>query len=458
MIETIRTALRGNEVDLTKLDIRRGLILLSIPMILEMMMEGVFAIVDVYFVGKLGNAAVSAIGLTEALIMIIYSVALGLATAASAFVARRIGEGNHERAAHVIMQSVILTVLVSLIVAVPCVLWAEELLTLMGATNDILQVGTGYFRIMFASNIVILFLFLFNGVFRSSGNPAYAMRVLWIANGINIVLDPLLIFGLGPIPAFGLEGAAWATVVGRSAGVFIQLHYLLKKQEVIPVHAIRYKRDLALIKSLAVKSAEATGQYLIETISWVFLMRVAAIFGKSALAAYTIVFRVIGFSILPIWGMAMAAATMVGQYLGMERVDSARKSVILASIYNFVYLLIISILYFLSAHHLISLFTTDMEVIRIGASGIKILCVGYLAFGIGMVMQQAFNGAGDTLTPAWLSAICYILIQIPLAYLLAVHWNMQLDGVYWSITIAHGVLALLFIWLFKRDVWVKAKI
>jgi len=458
MIETIRTALRTQEVDLTQTTIKRGLILLSIPMILEMVMEGLFAVADVYFVGKLGNAAVTAIGLTESLIMIIYSVALGVATATSAFVARRIGEGHKFKAGQVIMQAVVLAAGLSIIVAIPCWIFAEDILRMMGATQDVLDIGVSYFRILFATNIVILLLFIFNGVFRSAGNPAYAMRVLWIANGINIVLDPVLIFGLGPIPAFGLAGAAWATVIGRSIGIAIQLYILFKKQQVIPAASITLVRDFKLLKTLLIKSAGATGQYLIETISWVFLIRVVSIFGKQSVAAYTIVFRIIVFSILPIWGIAMATATMVGQYLGMQRVPSARQSVILASIFNLSYLLLMSIAYFIFARYLMSLFTQDEEVIRIGAAGIKILCVGYLAFGVGMVMQQAFNGAGDTITPTWLSAICYIVIQIPLAYFLAVHLDMKTTGVYWSITISHTILAFLFIYLFQKNVWVKAKI
>ena len=458
MLEMIRTALKSEEVNLRDIPIRRGLILLSIPMILEMVMEGLFAVVDVYFVGKLGNAAVTAIGLTESLIMIVYSVALGVATATSAFVARRVGEGNHARAGNVIMQAVLLTAIVSVLIAIPCWIWASEILSLMGASQDVLDVGLPYFRILFGSNIIILLLFVFNGVFRSAGNPSYAMRVLWIANGLNIVLDPLLIFGLGPIPAFGLEGAAWATVIGRSIGVLIQLHYLFKRQRVIPPKSIVYLSDPPLMKKLIIKSTGAAGQYLIETISWVFLIRVVSIFGKQAVAAYTIVFRIIVFSILPIWGIAMATATMVGQYLGMDRIPSARKSVLLASLYNFIYLLIMSIVYFLLATHLMEFFTRDDTVVDIGASGIKILCVGYLAFGVGMVMQQAFNGAGDTITPTWLSAICYLALQIPLAYYMAVYLKMEAKGVYWSITISHAVLALLFVWLFKRDVWVKAKI
>ncbi len=458
MIETIRTALKGNEVDLTEITIRRGLILLSIPMILEMLMEGLFAVADVYFVSKLGNAAVTAIGLTESLIMIIYSVALGIATAASAFIARRVGEGNHHKAGNVIMQSVLLTAVLSVIIALPCFFYAEDILRLMGAGPDVLEIGVGYFQTLFATNIVILLLFLYNGIFRSSGNPAYAMRVLWIANGLNIILDPILIFGLGPIPAFGLEGAAWATVIGRSIGVMIQLYYLYKKQKVIPTASIHYKKNPELMRNLILKSAGAAGQYLIETISWVFLIRVVSIFGKQAVAAYTIVFRIIVFSILPVWGIAMATATMVGQYLGMRRISSAKQSVVLASIMNFLYLLVISIIYFFLAKKLMGIFTEDFEVIKGGARGIKILCVGYLAFGIAMVMQQAFNGAGDTYTPTWLSAISYIVFQIPLAYLLAVSWNMGGDGVYWSITISHGIQALLFIWLFRKEVWLKAKI
>lgn len=458
MLDTIKQALRGNEIDLSEMTIKRGLVLLSIPMILEMMMEGLFAIVDVYFVAKLGNAAVTAIGLTESLIMMIYSLGLGIATAASAFIARRVGEGNHARAGNVIMQSVLLSVFVSLLIALPCFVFADDILRLMGGGPDVLEVGVGYFRILFGSNIIILFLFLFNGIFRSSGNPAYAMRVLWIANGLNIILDPLLIFGLGPIPGFGLEGAAWATVIGRSIGVTIQLYYLFKKQKVIPTHSIVYKNDPPLLKKLVIKSAGAAGQYLIETVSWVFLVRVVAIFGKPAVAAYTIVFRVIVFSILPVWGIAMATATMVGQYLGMKRILSAKKSVVYASIANFIYLLIISIIYFLLARQLMSIFTTDEIVNVAGARGIKILCVGYLAFGVAMVMQQAFNGAGDTITPTWLSAICYLLIQIPLAYVLAVPLKLDADGAYWSITISHIIQALIFIWLFRKEIWLRAKI
>lgn len=458
MIDTILKSLKSNEVDLSKIDLKQGLILLSIPMILEMVMEGLFAVVDVYFVGKLGNAAVTAIGLTESLLMIIYSLGLGIATATSAFIARRIGEKHAHQAGNVVMQSVILVALTSLVIAIPCWIYAGEILTLMGATQDVLAVGLPYFRVLFAGNLVILLLFLFNGIFRSSSNPAYAMRVLWISNGLNIILDPILIFGLGPIPAFGLEGAAWATCIGRTIGVLIQVYYLMKRQKVIPVASIRYQHDPKMFRLLVYKSAGAAGQYLIETISWVFLIRVVSVFGKSAVAAYTIVFRVIVFSILPIWGIAMAAATMVGQYLGMEKVAYARKSVFLASVVNFLYLAAISVLYFILANEIMSIFTQDPDVVALGSRGIKVLCVGYVSFGIAMVLQQAYNGAGDTITPTWLSAICFILVQIPLAYTLSVVLEMGPMGAYWSITISHSLMALLFIILFRRGTWAKAKI
>jgi putative MATE family efflux protein len=458
LIKTFVEALTTPNVDLQNETIKRGLLLLSVPMILEMIMEALFAIVDVYFVGKIGDAAISVVGLTESIIMIVYSVGVGFSTAAAAFVARRIGEGDNERAGSIIAQAVLLILITGITMGGLGFIFAEDILRLMGADESVVEIGVPYARLLLSTNVIILFLFLFNGIFRGIGNPQSSMKVLWLANGLNIVLDPILIFGLGPIPAFGLTGAALATVIGRSVGIIYQLYLLFWKQTLIPSSSIRFSWNPSVLWLLMKKSAGVTGQYLIESASWIFLIRIIAIFGKQSIAAYTIVFRVIVFSILPTWGIAMATATMVGQYLGMDRPKHAKKASWYAAFANTFYLIFISIIFFILAPIVVGLFSESTEVVEEASKGLKILCAGYIPFGIAMVMSQAFNGAGDTWTPTWINVIGYWGLQIPLGYIMAVGLGMNADGVYWAIAISHGIIAILFVYLFNRGSWIHAKI
>jgi len=446
-------ALDGKEKDFVSGSINRAIVLLSIPMILEMAMESLFAVVDAFFVAKISVQAVAAVGMTESVITIIYSLAIGLSTAAAAMVSRRIGEGKPAKAAVAAMQAIYIATAISVIVGIFGLVYAEDVLRWLGGDDDMIRNCVGYTRIAFGSNIAIMLLFLLNGVFRGAGDAAIAMRSLWLANGINIILDPILIFGFGPIPAFGIEGAAIATAIGRSVGVLYQLNILWKGTSIIHLTKEHlYFHWKTTVKLLKIAYTGAL-QFLIASASWIFLMRIIARFGDDAVAGYTISIRLLVFTILPSWGIANAAATLVGQNLGAKQPDRAEISVWRAAFYNMLFLAAVSVIYFFTAEYLIRIFDDTPAVVEAGVLSLRIICAGYVFFAYGMVISQSLNGAGDTRTPTIINLICFWAMEIPLGYFLAITLDWQLAGVCWAIAISETMAAVLCIWVFRRGKW-----
>ena len=451
-------AINGKEKNFTSGSINRALVYLSIPMILEMIMESLFALVDTIFVSKVSTEAVATVGLTEAVITLVYSIGIGLSMAATAMVARRIGEGNQEGASRAAAQSIILAVGVAVVIGILGVIYAEDILALMGADENVIAIGAGYTRILMGSNIVIMLLFLLNGIFRGAGDASLAMQSLWVANILNICLDPIFIFGLGPIPAMGVQGAAIATTIGRSIGVLFQLYLLFSGKSIVQIKREHFQFDLSIIKRLINVAATGTGQFLIASASWIFLMRIISRFGSEAVAGYTISIRLIIFTIMPSWGMANAAATLVGQNLGANQPERAEASAWKAAHYNMIFLLAVSIIYIIAAPWILPFFDPNPAVISAGIISLRIICIGYVFFAYGMVIGQAFNGAGDTRTPTLMNFICFWLLQIPLGYLLAVSLGFGLVGVCAAIGISETVLAIMSILLFRQGKWKSTKI
>lgn len=454
----LRIALRGSETNFTTGSIRRAIFLLSVPMVLEMVMESLFAVVDIFFVGRVGVHAVATVGLTESVLTIIYSVAIGLSMAATATVARRVGENRPELAADAAFQAIAIAVGFSLIIALVGGFFARDILRLMGGEPALVEEGVGYTRLMFASNISIMLLFLVNGIFRGAGNASLAMRSLWIANGLNILLDPVFIFGWGPVPAYGVTGAAIATTIGRSVGVIYQLYHLFGGRALVRVgYANLVLRTNTLLRLLKIASG-SMGQFLVESASWIFLVRIIAVFGSEALAGYTIAVRIIIFSILPSWGLSNAAATLVGQNLGAGHPLRAEQSVWQTAFYNLLFLLVLSVVFYAAAYPMVRLFSDDAAVIEHGAEALRIICVGYAFVSYGMVVGQSFNGAGDTRTPLLINLGCYWALQIPLAYLLAVPLGWGPTGVYVAIAVTFSASAVASVVLFRRGKWKTVRV
>lgn len=454
IIRLLKEALSGEERDYTQVHLNKAIVLLAIPMVLEMVMEALFAIVDIYFVSKVSVEAVDAVGLTEGVITIVYSAAMGLSMAATAMIARRIGEKQPEEAARSAVQAIWLAMVVGVVLGVLGFVFAEDVLRLMGASEAVIEEGLNYTRIMFGSNVVIIFLFLFNGIFRGAGDAVIAMRSLWIANGINILLDPVLIFGWGPFPELGVTGAAIATLTGRSIGVAYQLYHLLGKRGGI-VHLTKkhLSLDWDIIRRLGKVGATGAGQMIIPSVSWIFLMRIIAFSGEEALAGYIIAIRVIVFTILPSWGLANAAATLVGQNLGAKLPERAETAAWRAGFINMIFLLFVSVVFFTFSEAVIGIFHQDPGVIRAGVMSLRIICLGYIFFAYGMVISQAFNGAGDTRTPTLINLFCFWLLEIPLGYVLGISFDLGLAGVCWAIAISETVLAIIAIAIFRRGKW-----
>ncbi|MEM8965582.1 MAG: MATE family efflux transporter [Bacteroidota bacterium] len=454
----LRIALSGSETNFTSGSIRRAIFLLSVPMILEMVMESLFAVVDIFFVGKVSTTAVATVGLTESVLTIIYSVAIGLSMATTALVARRVGEKNHHKAGDAAFQAIALAVIISLVIGVAGAVFARDILRLMGGEPQLVEDGFLYTRIMFLSNTSIMLLFLINGIFRGAGNASLAMKSLWLANGLNIVLDPIFIFGLGPIPEFGVAGAAIATTTGRTVGVLFQLYHLLNGKTIVKIGwdnvVVRAKTLLNLLKL----ASEGISQFLVESASWIFLVRIISLFGSEALAGYTIAIRIIIFSILPSWGLSNAAATLVGQNLGADQPLRAEKSVWKTAYYNFLFLTVLSLIFYFGAYQFVGIFSDEPEVIQTGVESLRIICLGYVFLSYGMVLAQSFNGAGDTRTPLLINVGCYWLVQIPLAYGMAVWLNMGPQGVYIAIAIAFSLAAVVSVILFQRGNWKLVKV
>ena len=439
--------------DYTSGSIRKAIFLLSIPMIAEMIMESLFAIIDIYFVSKVSVNAMATIGLTESVITLLYAVAIGLSMAATALVARRVGEKKPEKASIAGTQAIILGTLVALIAGAIGFIFPREILGLMGAEEDLINEGFGYTQILIGGNITIMLLFLINAIFRGAGDATIAMRSLWLANILNIILDPIFIFGLGPIPAFGVEGAAIATTIGRGTAVIYQFYILQSGKSLIKINLSAMRLKLNVMLNLIKVSLGGIGQFLIGTSSWVFLMRIVSEFGNDVLAGYTLAIRIIMFTILPAWGMSNAAATLVGQNLGAQKPDRAEKSVWKTAKYNVIFMLLVSVIYIAFADYLVAIFTDDPNVIHYAALSLRLVSSGYIFYGYGMVMTQAFNGAGDTKTPTFINLVSFWIFQLPLAYFMAIHFEFGPSAVFISVAAAESLLAVMAIVIFRKGKW-----
>ena len=449
----LRDALRGTDADYTRIPLRRAVFLLAVPMVLELVLESTFAVVDIFFVAKLGPSAVATVGLTESYLFLLYSIAMGLAMGITALVARRVGEGEREAASVTAAQALWVAVLASVPFAVAGIAWARELLALMGADAWTLEHGVGYMQWMLGGNVVILLLFVINAIFRGAGDAAIAMRVLWVANGLNILLDPLLIFGWGPVPAFGVEGAAIATNIGRGVGVLLQLWILFRGGQHIRVTAAQLAWRAGIAWQIVRTSLGGVGQMIVAMTSWIFLMRILASIGSEAVAGATIAIRVMMFTMMPAWGMSNAAATLVGQNLGAQQPERAEASVWRIGRYNMAYLVAIALLFFLLPRELVGVFSDDPRVVTVGAEWLRILSYSLFVYGWWMVSVQAFNGAGDTVTPTWINVVFFWLIQIPLAWWLALHLQLGHTGVFWAVFVSETAVGLFTLWLFSRGGW-----
>ena len=456
--QELKNAIRGTEADYTSIDLKKAIFLLPIPMILELVMESTFAVVDIYFVGKLGPSAVATVGLTETYLYLLYSIAMGLSMAVTAVVARRIGEKDKDAAGKSAVQAIYLTIASSLVFSFAGIFFAQDLLRLMGADQWSIEHGYRYTQWMLGGNFVIMLLFVINAVFRGAGDAAIAMRVLWIANGFNIVLDPLLIFGWGPVPAFGIEGAAIASNIGRGIGVAMQLYVLFKGGKHIQVKLPQLRWDFSIALNIIRTSLGGIGQMIVAMTSWIFLMRILADIGSEAVAGSTIALRVMLFTLMPAWGLSNAAATLVGQNLGAGYPDRAESAVWKIGFYNMIFLVCVSLLYFFFNNYLVAIFTENDRVIAIGGEWLRILSYSYFIYGWWMVSVQAFNGAGDTRTPTYINLVFFWLIQIPLAYYLAIVLGWEHSGVFWTVFISETSVGVFTLWLFKRGGWKTAKI
>jgi putative MATE family efflux protein len=449
----MKEAVAGGEHDFTSGSLPRAVFLLSVPMILEMSMESVFGLLDALFVGRLGPDAVAAVGVTESLLTLIFAVALGLSMSTTAMVARRVGEGDEDGAAIAAVQAIFLGVIVSVPVAVVGITSGGRLLALMGAPAGVADVGRRYAAWILGGSAAIMLLFLINAIFRGAGDASLAMRSLWVANLVNIVLDPCLIFGLGPFPELGLTGAAIGTTVGRAVGVCYQIRALWRADGRIAVRRRHLRLDPPVMLRLVRLSLGGILQFFIATASWVALVRILTPFGSAALAGYTIALRIIVVAILPAWGMSNAAATLVGQNLGAGKPERAERSVWLTGFYNMFFLGAVAVVFIVFAEPLIGLFTPDAQVRVIGGTCLRVVSYGYVSYAWGMVMVQAFNGAGDTTTPTWINLFCYWMFQIPLAWTLARIAGLGPTGVFLAITIAESLVTVVSIVWFRRGRW-----
>jgi len=449
----IRDAIRGVEHDYTTGPIGRAIFLLAVPMVIEMMMEGIFALVDVYFVGQFGPAAAATVGLTESLMIIIYTIAMGLSIGATATVARRIGEKDADGAARAAVQILLLGAGVSVVLGVFGAIFAPELLSLMGADADVLAIGTGFARVTLGGNTIVFLLFLINAVFRGAGDPAVAMRVLVLGNTLNIILCPLLIFGVGPLPALGVTGAAWATLIGRGVGFAWALQLLHKGSGHLKVSREHYSVEPKTMLDITKLSGWGTVQVALASMSWIGLVRIMSSFGASAMAGYTIAIRVLIFALMPAFGIGAAAATMVGQALGAEKPDRAEASVWAAARINMLLLGLTGIVFIIFAPKIVGVFTNEADVAAIGIYGLRVMSLGFPLYALGMVLEQSFNGAGDTRTPSWINFFVFWALQIPLAWWLSQHTTLGARGVFTAVPIAYTALSIVSATLFRRGAW-----
>jgi putative MATE family efflux protein len=454
----VQESLRGSHQDFTQAPIGQSVILLAVPMVLEMLMESVFAVVDIFFVGRLGAAAVAAVGVTESLMTVIYAVAIGLSISASATVARRIGEKDPERAARAAVQAIALGGLIAAAIGVAGAMFAPALLRAMGASDDVVDIGSGFTRVMLGGSGSVMLLFLINAIFRGAGDAAIAMRGLWFANAINIALGPCLIFGVGPFPELGVTGAAVATTIGRGSGVLYQLYRLGRGDSRITISARHLVPDRQVMASMLRLSTAGMLQNFVATASWMGLIRILTGFGSAAVAGNTIGIRIIMFALLPSFGVSNAAATLVGQNLGARRPDRAEEAVWRAGLYNTVFLSSVGLMFLFMAPTLVGIFTSDPTVAPHGVRCLRIIAAGFLFYGYGMVLTQAFNGAGDTRTPTFIHLFALWLIEMPLAWTLAYPAGFGPTGVFIAVSVAFSVLALTSAILFRRGTWKTRRI
>lgn len=449
----IKEAIRGSRQDFTAISIDRAIVLLAVPMVLEMAMESLFGIVDIFFVAHLGADATATVGITEGMLVMIFAVAMGLSMGTTAVVARRIGEQDKAGAAQAAVQSIILGVAVSALIFAVCFPLAPRLLALMGASPAILHVGSTYTRIMLSGSGIILMLFLMNAIFRGAGDAAVAMRVLWLANFINLCLDPCLILGLGPFPRLGVTGAAVSTSIGRSIGILYQVYILSQGNGRIKILREHLRVNLKIMLNIMRIAGNGALQFMITTASWVLMVRMVQSFGSAATAGYTVAIRIVIFSILPSWGLGAAGATLVGQNLGAKHPDRAEQSVWRAGFFNMIFLGAVSMVFLLFAPRLVGIFSADPQVVQYGADCLRIISLCYILYAYGLVILQAFNGAGDTFTPSIINLICYWVVQLPVAFLLGRHYQLGPNGVYTAILVAEILLSLISIYVFRLGRW-----
>ena len=457
-IRLIGESIRGTDYDFTQIRLSKAILILSVPMILEMVMESVFAIADIWFVSHLGDEAIATVGVTEALNTIIYAVGFGLSIAITAMVSRRIGEKQPARASRAAGQAITISIIFSTLIAIPGAVYAEDILILMGLSQEMAREYSVYTAIIMGTNGIVVLLFVNNAIFRSAGDAALSMKVLWLANILNIILDPCLIFGWGPFPELGIKGAAIATSIGRGVAVLWQLWLLFRGNGRIKVFLKYLIPQGSEIRKILDLAWSAVFQNLIATASWVLLMRFMAQFGSEVLAGYTIAIRILMFCLLPSWGISNAASTLTGQNLGAGRPDRAERAVWATGKVNVALLGIISLILVIWPEAFIGFFTAQEGVLKAGSEGLRIVSYGMVAYGLGMVMHQSFNGAGDTRTPLWLNFISFWVIEIPLAWLLAFSLGMNEHGVFYAILIAESTLTILGVYMFRRGKWKQKKI
>jgi putative MATE family efflux protein len=449
----VREAVSGSEQDFTEGKLSRAILLLSIPAILEMVMESIFVIVDIFFVSKLGADAVATVGLTESMITIIYAIAIGLGTATTSIVSRRIGEKNPDAASVAAIQAILTGLAISMIIGIPGIFFADELLAAMGASDQIVNNMSGYARIMLGGNVVIMMLFIINAIFRSSGDAAVAMKVLWIGNIINIILDPCLIFGLGPFPKMGVTGAAVATTIGRGTAVLVQFYLLFFGKKRIQLSFKHIVIDFRIMLKILKLSIGSIGQSLISTSSWIALVRIISIFGSEVVAGYTIAIRIIGFTILPSWGISNASSTLVGQNLGAKKPERAERAVWVTGWVNMVFLGLIGLILVIIPEPFIRMFIDNENVVKSGVLGLRIISIGFIAYGLGMVLVNSFNGAGDTSTPLKINIFAFWMVEIPLAWFLAIKLGFEEEGVFIAIVVAETLMTVIAWLVFRRGKW-----
>jgi putative MATE family efflux protein len=457
--QDVRDAIRGeHHHDFTSGPMGRAIVLLAVPMVMEMVMESVFAVVDVFYVSRLGPDAVATVGLTESMLTLIYTLAMGLSIGVMATVARRVGEKNPEEASLAAVQGIALGIGFSLVIAIVGLAFAPDLLRLMGASPEVIAGGTGYTRMMLGGNVVIMLLFLINAIFRGSGDAAISMRVLWLANACNIVLAPCFIFGLGPFPQLGVMGAAVGTTLGRGIGVLFQLWCLTRPTRRVQVHQRHLALHWGTMLNLLKLSASGTFQVFVGMASWIGAVRIISTFGSTAVAGYTIGIRIIIFALLPSWGLSNAAATMVGQNLGAGKPERAEKAVWMAGFYNMIFLGIVGVVFLVAADWIVDIFVSDTVVHPTAVACLRIVSLGFIFYAWGMVLTQSFNGAGDTWTPTWINVFCFWLLELPLAWYLAEHTALGSSGVFVAIAVAFSTLAVVSAVMFRRGTWKSKKV